>query len=86
MGADNLFHLFNIITVSFSSIHALGKKKKKKIGGAPSISNHSSFMSVKSLGQLHQPIVSCALKNLDRILFFQILFSAIPANYSILII
>ena len=30
MGADNLFHLFNIITVSFSSIHALGKKKKKK--------------------------------------------------------
>ena len=86
MGADNLFNLFNIITVIFSSIHALGKKKKKKNGGAPSISNHSSFMSVKSLGQLHQPIVSCALKNLDRILFFQILFSAIPANYSILII
>ena len=80
MGADNLLHLFNIITVSFSSIHSnnifFGVKKK----GAPSISNHSSFMSVKSLGQLHQPIVSCALKNLDRILFFQILFSAIPAN------
>ena len=84
MGADNLLHLFNIITGSFSSIHSnnifFEKKKKKKFGGAPSISNHSSFMSVKSLGQLHQPIVSCALKNLDRILFFQILFSAIPAN------
>ena len=61
MGADNLLHLFNIITVSFSSIHSnnifFGVKKKK---GAPSISNHSSFMSVKSLGQLHQPMTTHA--------------------------